>query len=691
MRQRGQAGEVASTDLEGNLRLRLFGPFSLVDPAGKEIRLPVGKMRALVAYLALNPDLRHPRGKLANLLWGDQNEARARNSLNQCLFRIRSMLGPYAIALQADRHSVMLDSGLIDVDAVALQRLLIGDAAALALALETYRGELLSDVITKEANFEEWAASQREIHATLMDSALSRLAEAQLAAGDAYGAITTARQALAMDQLSEPAHRLLIRAYVAAGQNHAALRQYQACRDVLRRELGIEPEAATVALGRDVKARRGAVIAQEQPESVRAQTLDLNTVHNGGTEPSSHRKPSIAVLPFDNLSGDPGQEFFADGMAEDIIAALSRYRWFFVIARGSSFSYKSRPSDAADAATVARELGVRYVLEGSVRRSGGKLRAGVQLIDVETGHFIWADHFDRRIEDIFQVQDVISHEIARAIERELADAERQRALRQTPDSLDAWETYQRGIWHLAQYTRENSVEGRRLFRRAVELDPNFALAYARIAYAEVSAALLGFPETPGCTLDDTLAAARQSVTLDGRDAMSHFALGRVWSRRQEHDLAIAELQTAVDINPSFASAHFGLAQAKYASGQIEPIVSLVETAIRLSPKDPGMWSFLSVGARALLSMERYEEAVQWSRRAVQLPNTELGRASIALISALGHLGRTAEVRPIIAMVRRRHPEFSVSAVLKGPLHHFKIVDQRNHILEGLRKAGLPAI
>lgn len=664
------------------LELKLLGPFSLHDTKGAAIPVPAGKLRALLAYLALNAGERQPRTQLAALLWGDQGEESARNSLNQCLFRIRKSLGPHAAALVSDRESVMLDGDLVAVDCLTFRRQAAQDGVtALSRAVDFYGGEFLAGETTSEPSFEEWMSEQRDALSRLMEGVLFRLATEQLQTGDDDTAADAACRLIAMNPLNEAAHRLLIRAYVATGQRHMALRQYQACADILQAELGVAPEEATEALRRDIEAVHDAV---ELPGRVEAPRPPSSEPTAQG-EFELPNKPSIAVMPFENLSGDPDQEFFADGMAEDIIAALSRYRWFFVIARNSSFSYKNRDVDSQ---TVARELGVRYLLEGSTRKAQGRVRVAANLIEASTGACLWVDQFERRLDDIFSVQEAIGSAITLSIERELAEAERQRARRKSPGTLDAWETYQRAIWHHMRYQRDDSVVARALFRRAIEMDPNFALAYARLAHAEVSAALLGFPSTPGHSSDDTLALADRSIALDANDPMCHYALGRVRSRQREHDNAMAELQAAIDLNPSFADAHFGLAQAKYASGHVESVVPLVETAIRLSPRDPGMWSFLAVGSRALLSQERYEEAVQWGYRAIEVPNTALARASIALISALGHLNQLAEAKTVLAKVRQRHPDFSIGTVKKGPLHHFKIEDQREHILDGLRKVGL---
>jgi TolB-like protein len=226
-------------------------------------------------------------------------------------------------------------------------------------------------------------------------------------------------------------------------------------------------------------------------------------------------KPSIAVLPFLNMSGDPEQEFFAEGMAEDIISGLSRYRWFFVIARSSSFSYKGR---AADTRQVSRELGVRYVVEGSLRKSNGKVRVTAQLIDALSGRHIWSERYDRELNDIFAVQDEITESIVATIEPELGAVERERARRNPPGNLDAWGSYQRGLWHFyGDWTRDGVAEAKRLLQRACDLDPGFAAAYAELVFAHVAEVIRGFTDDSEATLDEAAAAAEKAVALDPRD------------------------------------------------------------------------------------------------------------------------------------------------------------------------------
>jgi len=225
-------------------------------------------------------------------------------------------------------------------------------------------------------------------------------------------------------------------------------------------------------------------------------------------------RPSVAVLPFTNMSTDPDQEFFADGIAEDVITALSRYPSLFVIARNSSFTYKGR---AVDVKQVGRELGVRYVLEGSLRKSGNRIRVTAQLVEAETGNHVWAERYDRDLADIFAVQDEITEAVTIAVAPAIADAELHRAMRKPPGSLDAWTAYQRGLWHLSQYTPDNDALAEKFFHQATDLDPTFSGAYGGLAMAQGQAADLHSPGHPE-TMNSVEALVRRAIAVDGADA-----------------------------------------------------------------------------------------------------------------------------------------------------------------------------
>ena len=260
-------------------------------------------------------------------------------------------------------------------------------------------------------------------------------------------------------------------------------------------------------------------------------------------------KPSIAVLPFDNMSGDTEQEYFSDGITDDLITALCRIRQFRVVARNSTFSFKGQFPDVR---RVAEELNVRYVIEGSVRRAGNQIRLTAQLIDGNTGNHVWAERYDRSLDDIFSLQDELANTIVGAVEPAMGRAEQERANKKPPENLDAWESYQRGMWHLIRRTKLDMKEARKLFERAITLDSHFAQAYAGYARTFYFDVLLGFSDDGD---EEALEAARKAVDLDNEDAESHTALGQIYYVKRNNERAIPEFEAAIRLNPSYATAH----------------------------------------------------------------------------------------------------------------------------------------
>ncbi|MFA9418818.1 MAG: tetratricopeptide repeat protein [Gammaproteobacteria bacterium] len=396
------------------------------------------------------------------------------------------------------------------------------------------------------------------------------------------------------------------------------------------------------------------------------------------------KKPSIAVLPFDNMSDDHEQEFFADGMAEDIITSLSRYRWFFVIARNSSFTYKGR---AIDVKQVAKELGVRYVLEGSVRKAGNRMRVTAQLVDAVSGHHIWAEHYDRNLDDIFSLQDEITETIVATIEPELSAVERDRAKHKPPDNLDAWDSYQRGLWYLLDdVKREGLAEAKQLFQHACELDHEFATAYAELSYTYIAEIIRGQADDPDTNLDKAAAAAEKAVTLDARDPAARCAMGRVLIFRHEYVRAIAEMEAALDLNPNFDRAYYGLGIALLYGGRPEKSISQIERGIRLSPRSPLLWAYWTMLGLAYLNGAKYEKAVTSFEKAIQQPHAIFMPFAYAA-ATLGLLGRLDEASNMLAEAKTRKPEFSVDTI-RNSIGRFGSHSGVERIIDGLHKVGL---
>jgi adenylate cyclase len=397
-------------------------------------------------------------------------------------------------------------------------------------------------------------------------------------------------------------------------------------------------------------------------------------------------KPSIAVLPFQNMSGDPEQEFFADGIAEDVITLLSKSRGLFVIARNSTFTYKGR---AIDVKTVGRELGVRYVLEGSVRKAANRVRVTAQLVEAATGGHLWAERYDRDLVDIFAVQDEITAAVSAAILPTMERSERERAARKPPDSLDAWECYHRGLWHFSKMEAEENTRAIGFFERGVELDPGFAAAHAALSLAAVVQAVTFRPQAERQTLlPRTGEQARRAIAADPTTALGHCSLARVLMNTGRHEEAMTEADLAVSLDPNSALAHYCQGHARAFGGRPHESILPLEAAMRLSPFDPFTPFFLHTLGRAHYWMGDYPAAVATTRQLCRsFPNFQ--NPYRTLIAALGQTGQASEAQAVMADALARFGEDFRS--LMGPLGPNPTEDRaedRAHLLEGYRKAGV---
>jgi adenylate cyclase len=441
-------------------------------------------------------------------------------------------------------------------------------------------------------------------------------------------------------------------------------------------------ELALKNIDRPIRAFRVAWEATEWPRDATIAAKPTMAAASLRPTPALPDKPSIAVLPFQNMSGDPEQEYFADGLTEDLITTLSRIRWFFVIARNSCFAYKGRSLDIRD---VARELGVAYVLEGSVRKAGPRVRITAQLIDGCSGNHVWAQRYDRELQDIFAVQDEITATLAGAIEPELGKAERERARAIRPDDLRAWDLYQRGLWHTYKRTRNDLAEAQRLFRQALNIDPGLARAYAAAEEAFFFQWVGGYADTSQAAKSDALRLAEKAVELDGQDAFNHYALGRALILVRRHELAVFELRKAIELDPSFAQAHYALAMALATGGHPDAALPHIDMAMRLSPQDPYFGQFLVRQAEAYFFLGRLEEAVEAAERSLREPNVQWSRWAI-LAAAQAHLGRLPEARSSVEALHELRPDIDYSFVRDyWPIADAKALD---YLMGGLEKAGL---
>jgi TolB-like protein/predicted Zn-dependent protease len=395
-------------------------------------------------------------------------------------------------------------------------------------------------------------------------------------------------------------------------------------------------------------------------------------------------KPSIAVLPFANMSGDAEQEYFSDGITEDIITNLSRNHSFFVISRSTSFTYKG---PAVDVGKIGRDLGVRYVLEGSVRRAGNRVRITAQLIEAASGHHLWADRYDRELADVFAVQDEIALSITGAIAPGIISAEIQQAQRKDPGQLDARDRTMRAHWHIRRFTRQDLAQALGLLNEAIALDPTNSMALSDLALAHHFEAVFGW----GNALAESHArlgeAARKAVAADDGDAMAHTALAIFDLFSGRYDEARRRLNRALDLDPNsmFARGYLGISYAW--TGDFDATAANADEAMRLSPRGPLLVVWHLAKGWAALVTERYNEAVEFTEQAREA-NPEFPDVYAVLASANGQLGRGEAASSALDELLRRMPGLTASDErLSRP---FARTADRERFLEGLRKAGMPA-
>ena len=656
------------------LQVKLLGGFEARLDAGPELVLKGHKAQALLACLALDPGVARSRDTLTGLLWSDRAEEQARGSLRQALAELRRTFdGADPTPLDAGRETVALVASAVDSDVADLKRLVAaGGPEALARAATLYRGELLEGFGATDPAFDDWLASERSRLGELALGALGSLLDHLTGAGEAERAVAVARRLLALDPTREPAHRALMRLYAQQGDRALALKQYQACREVLARELDVAPEAETEALHEELRAGAPASPLSE----------------NAMAAPALPDKPSLAVLPFVNMSADAEQEYFADGLTEDIITELSRFHSLFVIARNSSFAYKGR---AVDVRAVGRELGVRYVVEGSVRRAGQRVRVTAQLTEAETGNHLWAERYDRDMADVFAVQDEITRTVAATVGGRVDAADQQRALRLSEDDLAAYDLYTRAKALIFQFTKENNAKARTLLERAVALDPGAARAHAQLSLAHLMDGTSWWVADCEEALRLSLEHARTAVRLDGGDSRTRWQLAETLLFIGEHDEARHHAETAIKLNPNDAEAlgTFGLYLT--AIGEPEKAIEQFDEAERLDPFDPNWLHWLK--GIAYYCARRHDEAIESLTRVRDITNEIRGW----LAASHGQAGNLEEAKRYLDAFL----EHAEADMVGFPGHrlrdwepywmaamNFRDRDDLEHVLDGLRKAGL---
>lgn len=399
------------------------------------------------------------------------------------------------------------------------------------------------------------------------------------------------------------------------------------------------------------------------------------------TPPRVADRPAIAVLAFENMSGDPAQDYFGDGISEDILTALSKQRWFMVIARNSSFTYRGRTVDIRQ---IAEELGVRYIVEGSVRKADNRVRITAQLNDAASGRHIWAERYDRELVDVFAVQDEITNAIAAAIEPQIHAAENFRSHRKPPASLDAWDLLMRALSHFWRVTRQDHAAARALLERAIAIDPNYGQALSVLAVNDMFGVHLGWAEL-AAVVPAAEAAALAALRCDHEDAWAHAALGSVcFSTRRLAD-ALSEFEQALALNPNFSLVQGYYALALSYAGRPKDSFEAAQRTIRLSPRDPSLAIYHGIAAYARFTERQYDEAIALAREAIRHRGDLTGAYRVLAVSA-GMTGDGALAEMALSELRRTQPSISLHWI--ATQLPWANDGDREHYLEGFRRAGL---
>ena len=663
-----------------DFRLTLLGAFAL---SGVSSAALSKKAQALVAVLALRPGQAHRRDKLASMLWSDRSEVSARQNLRQCLSAIRRAgEAGGALPIVAEGDSLRFDATRITIDVCEFEQALRSrEPEQLERALALYRGELLEGLNLQGEPLEEWLTGERRRLRAAAIEGLSKLLAHQLTSGAHDEATQTALRLLTIDPLQEGVHRSLMRLYHETGNTAQALRQYGICEKVLRREVNVEPEVVTKELRRQILRSRSVLPRPTQEGEAGARGDSEPNVASGGTNdqgialapdrgPSLPNvaetlletgvpviptdRPSVAVLPFISASDDPRHAALADAICEDVTTNLSGISRLLVIACSSTFAYKGKEIDARRA---GQELGVAHVVKGSIRALGNSVRISAQLVNTTNSSVIWADHYDRDIDDVSAIQDQITQEIVTGLEIKLTEGEQIRTWRRDAVSPDAYQHLARGREAYLTFSRSGVAQAREHFERAISINSNFATALAGLGFTYATSARFGWIEKREAGLSNARDAARRALSLDSQCAMAHQLLTYVEIHDRNFEDAIRHGERAVDLHPSDAEAYHVLAMAEIYNGDFAEGVRLEQRSLRLNPLAREN-ALVDLG-RAYFHMGRLDDAVPVLQRVCRTrPNWLTARTLLA--GCYGETGQSKLANAIATEILRIKPNFSLA-------------------------------
>jgi DNA-binding SARP family transcriptional activator len=637
------------------LSVRLLGSLTIIRD-GVAIELPASrKARALLAYLALSPGA-VVRSRLCNLLWDAPNDPRG--ELRWCLSKLRKVLDePDRPRVRASDDRVALDLDGCPVDAVAVAT--AAETGVGAIDLERLRslsrlfaGDFLEGLdVDRSPNFSTWLTAQRRrfsaCHAAMLEQLATKLP------AESEEASPYLEKWIAIAPFDQRAHSLLLNALARQGKLGECEEHLAATARLFETE-GLD-FAPIRAAWRSVKQSRPAEKRSPEP-APRGASPDAGKI----ASPKANRA-SLAIMPFvEEASGDGLRGGLADGLTHDIITRLAKLRDLFVIARGSVFALAERGIGPEDA---GRRLNVNYVASGTVRRDDRRVTVRVELIEVRTARIVWADAFHRKMDDTFEVLDHIGNSIVSSISAEIEMVERNRAILKAPNSLNAWEAYHRGLWHVYRFTQSENEHARRYFTRAVQLDPTFARAYAGLSFTHWQSAFQSWGDRER-ERDRAFETAGQSLLVDDQNPAAHWAMGRALWLRDRQAESLRELEQAVQLSPNFALGHYFLSFVHSQSGDPGVAIEASDHSRNLSPFDPLLFGMLATRAAALVRLGRFDEAAEWAVKAAARPNAH--RLILALTAhCLALAGRLDEGRAFAASIRKALPHYSTADFLEA--------------------------
>jgi TolB-like protein len=684
------------------LRLNVLGTFEARIGGSERLTFPTSKAKALFAYLALEQDQPHTREKLSTLFWGGVCDDRARANLRQALTRVRQALPASMTAcVIAHNGSIRLDCSVIRTDASEFERCTDDRTIeSLERAAALYRGDLLEGFHIHEDAFEGWLRHERQRYRECAIACFESLLGHYQGFGASTRGIEICNRLLTLDPYRESIHRLLMTFYADQERRGAALAQFEECRGLLRDELDVEPEEETTALYEtirniSVKTRYTRDPAKSRPRPAtgfgrdRSSRAVTSLVSRSPWRGASWSKPSVAVLPFDCLAGDEANRFLCDGIVEDIITNLARFHDLHVIARNSSFAYGNRKPDHN---RIGEELGVRYIVEGSLQREGDSVRVTAQLIEAQTGFHVWAERYDENIEGIAGLRDELTGRIAGVLVGRIEQHQLKCIKAREPEQWEVYECWLRGMDLLRKVNWANVEASREYFERALNIDPSYARAYAGLAMSWYKAwNCLSW--TSWWKLEDkALGYATKALNLDDEDHHVHCILGIISLYTQDFGRARYHLDKAERINPNDARTLANAAMAWSLMGEPERAVKMAELAIRLDPFHPD-WYLASLGLTYYVAKD-YERAIA----AMEVAPDGLCDTRAYLAAAYAQSGDPAAAQPhMVEFIRSTcerlggDPETDVARYMDAMIksNPYMRPEDSAHFIEGLRLAGLP--